>query len=451
MKISEMVVRARKAQERYYRHFDQDQVDVVIKAATKVIYDNAEELALLAVEETNMGVYEHKVAKNRNKSKGVYLNLRGKKSMGIIDIDEKTGLIEIAKPIGVVAGITPMTNPIVTPMSKIVFALKTKNAIIVAPHPQSKRCSSMAVHLIKKAVEPLGVPSDLIQVIEEPSIDKTKELMEMCDVVVATGGMPMVKSAYSSGKPSFGVGAGNVQVILDRNIDFSDAADKVITGRSFDNGIICSGEQFFTYPAKDKDAVFEAFKKNGAYFVTEEEKGRLLDVLFPDDKINRSLVGKSAKIIADTAGFVIPDGTKVIVAEAVGAGKADRICKEKMFPVMGCLGFNSFEEAIEIAKTNLFMEGNGHTAGIHSNDQANIIKAGTELSVSRVIVNAICATTAGGSVQNGLPVTNTLGCGSWGNNSISENFTYKHLLNITRIAPLSARIHVPSDKEIWDD
>lgn len=451
MEISEMVVRARKAQERYYRHFDQDQVDVVIKAATKVIYDNAEELALLAVEETNMGVYEHKVAKNRNKSKGVYLNLRGKKSMGIIDIDEKTGLIEIAKPIGVVAGITPMTNPIVTPMSKIVFALKTKNAIIVAPHPQSKRCSSMAVHLIKKAVEPLGVPSDLIQVIEEPSIDKTKELMEMCDVVVATGGMPMVKSAYSSGKPSFGVGAGNVQVILDRNIDFSDAADKVITGRSFDNGIICSGEQFFTYPAKDKDAVFEAFKKNGAYFVTEEEKGRLLDVLFPDDKINRSLVGKSAKIIADTAGFVIPDGTKVIVAEAVGAGKADRICKEKMFPVMGCLGFNSFEEAIEIAKTNLFMEGNGHTAGIHSNDQANIIKAGTELSVSRVIVNAICATTAGGSVQNGLPVTNTLGCGSWGNNSISENFTYKHLLNITRIAPLSARIHVPSDKEIWDD
>lgn len=446
-----MVARARKAQEQYYRHFDQEQVDIVIKAATKVIYDNAEELALLAVEETNMGVYEHKVAKNRNKSKGVYFNLRGKKSMGIIDIDEKTGLIEIAKPIGVVAGITPMTNPIVTPMSKIVFALKTKNAIIIAPHPQSKKCSSMAVNLIKKAVEPLGVPADLIQVIEEPSIDKTKELMEQCDVVVATGGMPMVKSAYSSGKPSFGVGAGNVQVILDRNIDFNDAADKVITGRSFDNGIICSGEQFFTYPSKDKDAVFEAFKNHGAYFVTLEEKDKLLDTLFPDGKINRALVGKSAKVIADAAGFSIPDGTRAIVAEAVGAGKADRICKEKMFPVMGCLGFDNFEEAIDIAKINLSMEGNGHTAGIHSNDQANIIKAGTELSVSRVIVNAICATTAGGSMQNGLPVTNTLGCGSWGNNSISENFTYKHLLNITRIAPLSARIHVPSDKEIWED
>lgn len=371
--------------------------------------------------------------------------------MGIIDMDEKTGLIEIAKPIGVVAGITPMTNPIVTPMSKIIFALKTKNAIIIAPHPQSKRCSALAVNLIKDVVTPFGVPADLIQVVDEPSIDKTKELMEACDVVVATGGMPMVKSAYSSGKPSFGVGAGNVQVILDRNIDLEAAAEKVITGRAFDNGIICSGEQFFTYPATDREAVVKAFTAHGAYFVTAGEKERLLNILFPEGKINRALVGQPVKKIASAAGIDLPEGTRVIVAEATGAGHADRICKEKMFPVMGCLGYDNFEEALRIAKTNLNMEGNGHTAGIHSNDQANVIKAGTELSVSRLIVNAPCATTAGGSIQNGLPVTNTLGCGSWGNNSISENFTYKHLLNITRIAPLSARIHVPSDEEIWAD
>ena len=184
MEIKEMVVKARKAQEIYEHHFDQDQVDRVIREAARVIYDHAEELARLAVDETGMGVYEHKVAKNRNKSKGVYYNLRGKKSMGIIDMDEKTGLIEIAKPIGVVAGITPMTNPIVTPMSKIIFALKTKNAIIIAPHPQSKRCSALAVNLIKDVVAPFGVPADLIQVIDEPSIDKTKELMES---LVATG------------------------------------------------------------------------------------------------------------------------------------------------------------------------------------------------------------------------------------------------------------------------
>ncbi len=449
MEIDKMVARARKAQDVYEHHFDQEQVDAVIKKAAKVIYDHAEELARLAVDETGMGVYEHKVVKNRNKSKGVYHNLNGKKSMGIIDMDERSGLIEIAKPIGVVAGITPMTNPIVTPMSKIIFALKTKNAIIIAPHPQAKKCSTLAVNLIKEAVIPSGVPEDLIQVIEEPSIDKTKALMEACDVVVATGGMPMVKSAYSSGKPSFGVGAGNVQVVLDRNIDLNVAAEKVITGRAFDNGIICSGEQFFTYPASDREAVLQAFKAHGAYFVASEEKARLLDTLFPEGKINRSLVGQPVAKIAEAARIAVPEGTRVIVAEAEGAGHADRICKEKMFPVMGCLGYDNFEEALRIAKTNLSMEGNGHTAGIHSNDQANIIKAGTELSVSRLIVNAPCATTAGGSIQNGLPVTNTLGCGSWGNNSISENFTYKHLLNITRIAPLSARIYVPSDAEIW--
>ena len=189
--------------------------------------------------------------------------------------------------------------------------------------------------------------------------------------------------------------------------------------------------------------MFKAFTAHGAYFVTAGEKERLLNVLFPEGKINRALVGQSVKKIAGAAGIDLPEGIRVIVAEATGAGHADRICKEKMFPVMGCLGYDNFEEALRIAKANLNMEGNGHTAGIHSNDQANVIKAGTELSVSRLIVNAPCATTAGGSIQNGLPVTNTLGCGSWGNN--------KHLLNITRIAPLSARIHVPSDEEIWAD
>ena len=445
-----MVSAAKKAQVRYEKQFNQDQVDRIIREAAKVIYDNAEMLAAKAVEETQMGVYEDKVAKNRNKAKGVWYNLCGKKSMGIIGIDDRTGLIEIAKPIGVVAGITPMTNPIVTPMSKIIFALKTKNAIIIAPHPKSKVCSTMAVNLIKDAIAPYGVPEDLVQVIEEPSIEKTKELMEKCDVVVATGGMPMVKSAYSSGKPSFGVGAGNVQVILDRHIDFDDAAQKVITGRAFDNGIICSGEQCFIFHEDDRDEVLRAFKAHGAYIVPQSEKERLIRTIFPDGSINRDLVGQSARIIAEAAGIEVPQGTRILAVEAVGPGKQDLICKEKMFPVMAFLTYRYFDDAIEIAETNLTLEGNGHTAGIHSNSQANIIKAGSSLSVSRLIVNAPCATTAGGSIQNGLAVTNTLGCGSWGNNSISENFTYKHLLNITRIAPLSARIPVPTDEEIWN-
>lgn len=450
MDIKQMIGKAREAQLLYQEYFNQDSADQAVKVAAKTIYNNAEMLAKMAVEETDMGVYEHKVAKNRNKSKGVWYNLHDKKSMGVLSIDELTGMIEIAKPIGVVAGITPMTNPIVTPMTKIAFALKTRNAIIIAPHPKAKECSSKAVKLIKEALKPLGVPEYLIQVIEEPSIEKTKDLMSMADVVVATGGMPMVRSAYSSGKPSYGVGAGNVQVIFDRYIDFDDAAEKLITGRSFDNGIICSGEQSVIYNEADKEAVFAALKRHGAYIVPAKEKPAVVAAIFENGLIARDIVGRSVKDIAKKAGITIPDETRVLLVEAEGIGSEDLICKEKMCPVLAAFSYSHFEQAIHIAKTNLNHEGSGHTAGIHSNNQANIIKAGTEISVSRLIVNAPCATTAGGSIQNGLAVTNTLGCGSWGNNSISENFTYKHLLNITRVAPISTRIQVPTDEEIWN-
>ena len=449
MEIKEMVAKAREAQAIFERSFNQSTTDAVVKATARVVFENAEMLAKMAVEETQMGVYEDKVAKCRNKSKGVWYNLKGKKSMGILEIDERTDMITIAKPIGVVAGITPMTNPVVTPMSKIMFALKTKNAIIIAPHPKSKLCSAKTVHMIQEKLKTMGVPDYMVQVIEEPSIESTQELMKTADVVVATGGMPMVRSAYSSGKPSFGVGAGNVQVILDTDIDFEQAANKVITGRAFDNGIICSGEQFFAYPKKDKEAVFAAFKKQGAYFVNDEEKKKLLGVLFKDNAINRDVVGQGVDKIAKMAGFNIPAGTRVIVAEAVGAGTQDQICKEKMCPVMGCIGYDHFEEGVQIMLTNLRMEGNGHTAAVHSNNQGNLIMAGEMLTVSRVVVNAVSSTTGGGAIQNGLAVTNTLGCGTWGNNSISENFTYKHLLNTTRIAPLCERIAIPSDEEMW--
>lgn len=447
--VKQMIAKARKAQVFYETNFDQDDVDAVIKQAARVIYDNAEELAKLTIEETEMGVYEDKVSKNKNKAKGVWNNLKGKRSMGILGIDERTGLIEIAKPIGVVAGITPMTNPVVTPMSKIIFALKTKNAIIISPHPKAKKCSSLAVKMILKAIASFEVPEGLVQVVEEPTLEITKALMAQCDVVVATGGMPMVKSAYSSGRPSFGVGAGNVQVVLDRHIDYDLAAEKVVTGRSFDNGIICSGEQSFIYPKEIREEVMNAFKKAGAYIATDEERIKVIGAIFEDGHTSRDIVGQTVFDIAKKAGLTIPENTRVIVVEAHGAGLADPISKEKMCPVIAAFPYTYFDEALEIAQTNLSMEGNGHTAGIHSNSEANIIKAGTDLSVSRLIVNAICATTAGGSIQNGLPVTNTLGCGTWGNNSISENFTYKHLLNITRIAPLSARIHIPTDEEIW--
>ncbi|KGN69341.1 aldehyde dehydrogenase family protein [Porphyromonas sp. COT-239 OH1446] len=449
MEIKEMIRLAREAQREFQARHNQESVDRICHAAAKVIYDHAEVLARESVDETGMGVYEDKVAKCKGKSKGVWYNLKGKKSVGIINIDDLTGMIEVAKPIGVVGSITPTTNPVVTPMSNIIFALKTCNAIIVAPHPRSKRCSAHAVRLIKEAIAPFGVPDAMIQIIEEPSIEKTQELMKSVDVVVATGGMDMVRSAYSSGKPSFGVGAGNVQVIVDRNIDYNEAAKKIIAGRTFDNGIICSGEQSVIYHQADKEEVFAAFRAHGAYFCSEAEGDLIRQAIFTDGHLAKDIVGQSVQFIAKKAGVNIPEGTRVIMVEARGIGAEDVICKEKMCPVMCTLPYEHFEQGVEIARANLANEGNGHTAAIHSNNQAHIILAGSELTVSRIVVNAPSATTAGGHIRNGLAVTNTLGCGTWGNNSISENFTYKHLLNISRIAPLSDKIVEPTEEEMW--
>ena len=440
MDIKQAVADARKAQAIFARDFtDQAVVDEIVRTCAKTIFENAEVLSKLAVEETGMGVLADKIAKCQGKSQGIWSDLKGKKSMGVLRVDDTTKLVEIAKPIGVVAGITPMTNPVVTPMSKIMFAIKTRNAIIIAPHPKALKCSTMAVDLIKAAIAKFNVPEGLVQILDTPSVESTQELMRSCDVVVATGGMAMVKAAYSSGKPSFGVGAGNVQVILDTDIDFKEAAAKVIKGRTFDNGIICSGEQSFIYNEKDKDAVKAAFTSEGAYFVPDSERDLVVNAIFEKGALARDTVGQSTDYIAKKAGITIPAGTKVLVLESRGFGAADTVSREKMCPVLASFPYKTMDEAITIAKTNLLLEGAGHTAGIHSNNQENIAKAGATLPVSRMIVNAVCATTAGGSVEGGLSFTNTLGCGSWGGNSISENFTYKHLLNVTRVATISRK------------
>jgi len=444
-----MIAKAREAQAIFERDFDQKRTDQVVRAVGKVVFDNAEMLAREAVDETRMGVYEDKVAKNKGKSKGVWYDLKGKQSMGIVSVDPVTDLITILKPVGVVAAITPTTNPIVTPMSKTMFALKGKNAIIVAPHPRSKKCSAHTIALINEAIAKFGVPKNLIQCIEEPSIELTQELMRSVDVVLATGGMPMVKAAYSSGKPSYGVGAGNVQVIIDRGIDYNKAAATIIQGRVFDNGIICSGEQSFIYPKEDREKILDAFKNNGAYIVPDADHDKMVSTLFVDGKIAGDVVGQSVKYIADKAGIKIPEGTRVLVVEAHGVAQDDLISKEKMCPVLAAFPYDKFEDAITIARTNLHFEGNGHSAGIHSNNEEHIRMVGMGLTVSRVVVNAPVSTTAGGAMASGLACTNTLGCGTWGNNTLSENLTYKHLLNTTRVARLSPKVHIPTDEELW--
>lgn len=449
--IDQMIERARVAQKEFEENFTtQEKVDAIVKDIGKVVYDHAEPLARLAIDETRMGVYEDKVAKNKGKSKNIWLDLKDKNSVGVIDTDEISGLITVAKPMGVVGGITPTTNPVVTPMSKSMFAVKTRNAIIIAPHPRSKQTSTDTINHIRNILKAHGAPEDLVQIIEEPSIDLTSELMQKVDVIVATGGMGMVKSAYSSGKPSYGVGAGNVQCIIDRGVDYDEAVKKAVDGRKFDNGIICSGEQSIIYPAEERDAIVSALEKANAYVIPKEEVHKLTDALFVNGMTNKDFVGMDATFIAKEVGIEVPETTKVLVVESNGGrGEEELVAKEKMCPVMGLFAYDDFEDGVAIAKANLNLEGNGHSASIHSNDPEHIQYAGQVLTVSRLVVNAVCSTTAGGAANNGLAVTNTLGCGSWGNNSISENFTYKHLLNTTRIAPLSDKMVVPTDEEIW--
>jgi succinate-semialdehyde dehydrogenase len=276
--------------------------------------------------------------------------------------------------------------------------------------------------------------------------------MRKVDVVLATGGMGIVKAAYSSGKPSYGVGVGNVQVILDRDVDIKDAVSKIVTGRAFDNGIICSAEQTVMVPEEKFDEVVNEFKNNKCYFVSDKvEKQKLRDALFINGVANKDVVGQSALKIASIAKIDVPENIKVIVVETDGIGKNDLLCKEKMCPVLALIRYSDFPEAVKYAQANLDFEGKGHSISIHSNNKKNIEFAALNVKVSRILVNQVCATSNGGSFFNGLAATTTLGCGSWGNNSISENLDYKHLINISRIAYYNESNTEPSDEELWGD
>lgn len=449
--IAELIEKSRVAQEELAT-YSQEEINAIVKIIAKTVYDNAEELARMAVDETRMGVYEDKVAKNKGKSKTIYNHIADKKTIGVIGREENTGLTLLAKPVGVVGAVTPTTNPIVTPMCNSMFAIKGGNSIIIAPHPRSQKCSAYTVDLINKNIKEKGIkcPANAIQVIRESTIAKTSELMKNVDVIVATGGMGVVKEAYSSGKPSFGVGAGNVQVIVDDDVDFIDATAKIIAGRKFDNGIICSGEQTIIAPSHKYDEVINAAIQNGAYY-TEDEAivDKFRKTLFINGAINKDIVGQSVHKIADLAGVKIPNDTKVILLRANGIGEKDILCKEKMCPVMATFKYDTFDEAIKIAQANLDLEGKGHTAAIHSNNKEHIELVGIKLTISRLIVNASSSTTAGGSLTNGLAPTTTLGCGTWGNNIISENLNYMHLINVSRIASVIRNAVVPSDEHIW--
>jgi succinate-semialdehyde dehydrogenase len=448
--VQELVAKARIAQATY-ESFSQEQVDAIVKGIGKYVYDNAEMLARMAVEETGIGVYEDKILKNKGKARVIWNNLKNKKSRGIIKEDPNANLVFVAKSMGVVGAVTPVTNPIVTPMCNAMFALKTGNAVIFAPHPKAEQCTQHLTGAFAEVVKANGGPDNLIQMITNGSVETTQELMKDVDVVVATGGGAMVRSAYSSGKPSYGVGAGNVPVIIDRDVDIKEAAEKIVTGASFDNGIICSHEQFVLTPEERYEETVESFVATGkVWFTADKDKvQKLRDLVLPDGHLNKDVVGKSPRRIGAMAGIEVPETARIILLPAEGAGTADVLAKEKLCPVVAILPYKTFDEAVAHAKANLLVEGAGHSAALHSHNEANIRYTGVELPVSRLVVNQASAITAGGSLTNGFAPTTTLGCGSWGGNSISENLDYKHLMNVSRIGKVITDKKVPTDAEIW--
>lgn len=451
--LEQLISKARVALAEFEK-FNQEQVDACVKAVCENFKAHAEELSKEVVEETRLGDYASKVIKNTGSPDGIWYALKGKKSVGIIGYDEKEHLALVAKPKGILSSVAPTTNPNITVLFNAAFAIKGRNVLIVAPHPRAKKTTLHTVQIINEALAAQGAPENVIQCIEEPSIELTQLLMQHSDVIVATGGAAMVKSAYSAGHPAFGVGPGNVQTVIDRGFDYNEAVEQIIMGRSLDNGLICAGNQSIIFPEEDEAKLVSVLKEKKVYYADDPaEVEKFRTALFPDGlHINSKLVGQYPRDIAEAAGVTIPDDTSIIVlrGDENRIGAADPLCGEKMCPVCIALPYKTFEDAVAIAKTNLLYQGAGHSASIHTHDQKKAEYMGVELPVSRLLVNQPGVFAANPALANGLNPTSTLGCGSWGNNSISENLTFEHLINISRIAWLKDPETVPTPEQIWE-
>lgn len=451
MTVEELVTRSKTAQKQF-EFATQEQADTAARAICKVVYDNAEMLGKMAAEESRMGNVTDKIAKCRNKSALIWQSLKGKKTVGIINRIEERKMLLIAKPVGVVAAIIPSTNPVVTPMGNAASALKTRNSIIFAPHPRAVKCTKLLVDMFQTELGKIGLPKDLVLGLEQVSIDDSGALMSRADVVVATGGPGMVKAAYSSGKPSLGVGQGNVQCIVDRDVDLSEAAEKILAGRSFDNGLICLGEQTAFAPEEKFDVFAKEMQNHGGYYVDDPRQvAKIREGLFPEGgPISRDVVGLTAAQVGKMLGVDVPKRTRAIVVKAQAIGHADDLCREKLCPVLTVYPYGTFAEGVAMMVENLEYEGKGHSISIHSNTAEHIEYAAIECSVSRVIVNQPAGTTGGGSPTNGFVPTTTLGCGSWGNNSFSGNFNYEYLMNTTYVGYPFEKSYLPNLEIAWE-
>lgn len=426
----------RKAQKEFAK-YSQEQVDKIFYEVAMAANKERIPLARMAVEETGMGVLEDKVIKNHYAAEYIYNAYKNTKTCGVVEEDKIYGIRKIAEPIGVIAAVIPTTNPTSTAIFKILLALKTRNAIIISPHPRAKGCTNyVAKFLLKKAVE-AGAPEGIIGWIDVPSLELTNEVMHEADIILATGGPGMVKSAYSSGKPAIGVGAGNTPVIIDSSANIKQAVNSIIHSKTFDNGMICASEQSVTVMEDVYDKVKKEFAYRGCYFLKEDEIEKVRKTIIIGGSLNAKIVGQSAFKIAELAGVNVPEDTKILIGEVESVDISEEFAHEKLSPVLAMYKAKTFEEAIAKAERLVADGGYGHTSSIYIdvNEKEKLAVHEEAMKTCRILVNTPASHGGIGDLYNfKLTPSLTLGCGSWGGNSVSENVGVKHLLNIKTVA-----------------
>ena len=452
--IKELYQRARKAFEEA-KFWSQERVDEVVAAVAWewLKEENVKTLAKLAVEETGMGRYEDKVKKIKSKVRGVLWDMRGAKTAGLIEEDKERGIKRYAKPIGVVANITPVTNPESTIMTIGLCLLKTRNAMIVSPHPRAGKTGQLTVEIGRKALKKVGAPEDLFLCVPNPSPERARELMRTCDFVVATGGAALVKVVYQAAKPCHTVGAGNVVSIVDETANVAEAAHKIAQSKVFNYATSCSSENAVAIHESIYDEMINALIKEGGYLCNTEERERLRKVMWPDgERLNRDIVGKPATYIAKLAGINVPENTKFIMVLGEKIGPEDRFSGEKLSVVLTVWKWKDFDEILDRVRKILRFSGIGHSVSLHTKREDRIEKAAETLEVGRVMCNVPHVFNNSGNWW-GVPFTESLGCGTWAGNMTSENINWKHFLNYTIVfnPPEGKEPHIPTDEELFGE
>lgn len=433
--VRELLQKAKAAQLEF-RNYSQEQVDRIVKAMADAGHADAARLGRLACEETGFGKPEDKQKKNEFATRRVWESIKDLKTVGVIAEDKEKKVLTIGEPMGVVAALIPSTNPTSTVMFKAIISVKARNAIVASPHPRATQCTNEAMNVICDAAEKAGAPKHLMACLTAPTIEGTNELMrhKLTAVILATGSNPMVRAAYSSGRPAYGVGSGNVPAFIERTANITKAVADIISGKQFDYGVLCSTESALVCDAPVKNLVVEECKRRGAYFVAGEEKEKLSRLMFDQrGAINPNMVGKSPVFIAQKAGITVPSSTTVLVAELPGVGREYPLSREKLSPVLSFYTEDGWRDACHRCIELLEFGGIGHTLVIHSKDNDIIMKFALEKPAFRILVNTQAALGAVG-YTNGLDPSMTLGPGTWGGSIISENVTARHLLNYKRLA-----------------